>query len=55
MCRTLQGHAHWVNALALNTDYVMRTGAFNPAKVSIVYNEDTPTGEIQPLFIPLVK
>ena len=55
MCRTLQGHAHWVNTLALNTDYVMRTGAFNPAKASIVYNEDTTTGEIQPSFIPLVK
>lgn len=25
LCRTLEGHAHWVNTLALNTDYVMRT------------------------------
>lgn len=25
--RTLQGHAHWVNTLALNTDYVLRTSA----------------------------
>ena len=31
--RTLQGHGHWVNVLALNTDYVVRTGAFDP-KVS---------------------
>jgi len=30
MCRTLQGHGHWVNTLALNTDYVLRTGASNP-------------------------
>ena len=22
LCRTLQGHGHWVNVLALNTDYV---------------------------------
>lgn len=29
LCRTLQGHAHWVNSLALNTDYVLRTGAFD--------------------------
>ncbi|XP_064460928.1 notchless protein homolog 1-like isoform X2 [Ornithodoros turicata] len=30
LCRTLQCHGHWVNVLALNTDYVMRTGAFDP-------------------------
>ncbi len=29
LCRTLKGHAHWVNHLALNTDYVLRTGAYN--------------------------
>jgi len=29
LCRTLSGHGHWVNTLALNTDYVLRTGAFN--------------------------
>lgn len=33
LCRTLQGHAHWVNTLALSTDYVLRTGAFEPAEV----------------------
>ncbi len=32
MCRTLQGHGHWVNVLALNTDYVMRTGHFDPSR-----------------------
>lgn len=35
LCRTLQGHAHWVNTMALSTDYVLRTGAFNPAEASI--------------------
>lgn len=30
LCRTLLGHAHWVNNLALNTDYVLRTGPFHP-------------------------
>lgn len=30
MCKTFSGHAHWVNNLALNTDYVLRTGPFNP-------------------------
>ena len=32
LCRTLQGHAHWVNTLALSTDYVLRTGAYEPAE-----------------------
>ncbi|KAF7244504.1 hypothetical protein EYD10_09484, partial [Varanus komodoensis] len=35
LCRTLQGHAHWVNTMALSTDYVLRTGAFEPAEASI--------------------
>ncbi|XP_046966323.1 notchless protein homolog 1 [Vanessa cardui] len=30
LCRTLEGHAHWVNTLALSTDYVLRTGPFHP-------------------------
>jgi len=30
MCRSLDGHAHWVNTLALNCDYVVRTGPFDP-------------------------
>lgn len=38
LCRTLEGHAHWVNTLALNTDYVLRIGAFDPVKDS---NKDT--------------
>ena len=31
-CRGLKGHAHWVNSLAVNTAYVTRTGAFEPAE-----------------------
>lgn len=45
LCRTLQGHGHWVNILALSTDYVMRTGAFDPAKATVVHQEVTDTGE----------
>ncbi len=30
LCRTLEGHGHWVNTLALNSDYIIRTGAFDP-------------------------
>jgi len=32
LCRTLQGHGHWVNTMALNTDYAIRTGANDPMK-----------------------
>ena len=27
--RTLKGHAHWVNTLALSTDYVLRTACYD--------------------------
>eukprot|EP00002_Diphylleia_rotans_P037246 TRINITY_DN82_c0_g1_i1.p1 TRINITY_DN82_c0_g1~~TRINITY_DN82_c0_g1_i1.p1 ORF type:complete len:504 (-),score=89.12 TRINITY_DN82_c0_g1_i1:1349-2860(-) len=29
LVRSLEGHAHWVNTLALSTDYVLRTGAYS--------------------------
>ena len=29
MIRTLNEHAHWVNTLALSTDFVLRTGPFD--------------------------
>ncbi|KAL7293834.1 hypothetical protein TKK_0012892 [Trichogramma kaykai] len=32
LCRTLQKHAHWVNSLALNVDYVLRVGSFRIKK-----------------------
>lgn len=35
LCRTLEGHAHWVNTLALSTDYVLRTGPFHPVSDQI--------------------
>lgn len=43
LCRTLQGHGHWVNTMALNTDYAIRTGAFEPEKATV------PTGSLQEL------
>uniref|UniRef100_A0A0N5AFE0 WD_REPEATS_REGION domain-containing protein n=1 Tax=Syphacia muris TaxID=451379 RepID=A0A0N5AFE0_9BILA len=30
LCRTLTGHAHWINSLALNVEYVLRIGCFQP-------------------------
>jgi len=44
LCRTLQGHGHWVNVLALNTDYVMRTGAFDPKDAKIVPEDNVAEG-----------
>ncbi|XP_078483724.1 notchless protein homolog 1 [Ciona intestinalis] len=41
LCRTLQGHGHWVNVLALSTDYVMRTGAFEPSTATVVAKENS--------------
>merc|ERR1712137_198154 len=29
LVRTLKGHGHWVNTMALNTDYALRTGPFD--------------------------
>ena len=29
LVRTLKGHAHWVNTLALSTEHVLRTGPFD--------------------------
>lgn len=33
LCRTLQGHAHWVNTLTLNCDYIVRTGPYEPSAI----------------------
>lgn len=47
LCRTLQGHGHWVNTMALSTDYVLRTGPFDPAvsTASVVPNDITESAE----------
>ena len=46
MCRSLDGHGHWVNTLALSSDYVIRTGAFDPKEASLVKKEITETSKI---------
>ncbi|OAF69658.1 hypothetical protein A3Q56_02592 [Intoshia linei] len=35
LCRTFEGHSHWVNSISLNTDYAIRTGAFDPVNAKI--------------------
>ncbi|KAK3085137.1 hypothetical protein FSP39_024968 [Pinctada imbricata] len=50
LCRTLQGHGHWVNILALSTDYIMRTGAFDPSKAKIVLDDTEDSGRFKLLF-----
>ncbi|OXA57705.1 notchless protein homolog 1 [Folsomia candida] len=42
LCRTLEGHGHWVTTLALSSDYVMRTGAFDPKDVEILAYKELP-------------
>ncbi|XP_060072678.1 notchless protein homolog 1-like [Ylistrum balloti] len=46
LCRTLQGHGHWVNTMTLSTDYVMRTGAFDPADAQLVPKNITDSNEL---------
>jgi len=36
----LQGHGHWVNTLALSTDYVLRMGAYDPASGDVGHIAD---------------
>ncbi|XP_055350558.1 notchless protein homolog 1-like [Paramacrobiotus metropolitanus] len=45
LVRTLTGHGHWINSMALNTDYVMRTGAFDPRDADVVHSLDTDSAE----------
>ncbi|KAE9551572.1 hypothetical protein FO519_005216 [Halicephalobus sp. NKZ332] len=40
LCRTLTGHAHWINTLALNLDYVLRTGCFDPVTNCVYPGDD---------------
>ncbi|XP_050410241.1 notchless protein homolog 1 isoform X2 [Patella vulgata] len=46
LCRTLQGHGHWVNTMALSTDYVMRTGWFDPKNATLVKELVTDSAEV---------
>ena len=36
----LVGHAHWVNSISLNSDYVVRTGAFEAGRRDIFESEE---------------
>jgi ribosome assembly protein 4 len=38
LVRELKGHAHWVNSIALNTDYALRTGCFGEKPVDFEDN-----------------
>lgn len=43
LIRTLSEHAHWVNTMALNTDFVLRTGPFDQhGKFPATDEEGTP-------------
>lgn len=42
LCRSLEGHGHWVTTLALSSDYVMRTGAFDPKDAEVLAYKELP-------------
>ncbi|KAK6625591.1 Notchless protein 1 [Polyplax serrata] len=46
LCRTLEGHAHWVNTLALSTEWVLKTGPFDPVET---FKCDTGKATLQEL------
>ena len=39
LLRSLKGHGHWVNTLAVSTDYVLRTGCFDEKDVKFESDE----------------
>jgi ribosome assembly protein 4 len=50
LCRTLEGHGHWVNTLALNSDYIIRTGAFDPKDATFEKRTATDSKFVRKLF-----
>jgi len=55
LCRTLQGHGMWVNFLALSVDYVLRTGAFDPAKAGQQSSNTASSGDACSLLLANVS
>ncbi|XP_050428981.1 notchless protein homolog 1 [Adelges cooleyi] len=53
LCRTLEGHAHWVNTLALSTDYVMKTAMVPQPPYNNTQNEN-PLAEAKRRFDQVV-
>jgi ribosome assembly protein 4 len=47
LVRVLAGHAHWVNSLSLNTDYVLRTGAHDHTGKSPATKEEAQQAAMQ--------
>lgn len=51
LCRTLKGHAHWVNTLTLNVDYILKRGSsFDPHE-----NVNTKDSELPWVFLVCLK
>ncbi|KAK1261020.1 hypothetical protein QJS04_geneDACA013333 [Acorus gramineus] len=40
LIRELKGHGHWVNSLALNTEYTLRTGAYDHTRKQYSSSEE---------------
>ncbi|GIY52626.1 notchless protein homolog 1, partial [Caerostris extrusa] len=55
LCRTLKGHAHWVNSVALNTDYVIRTDPFDPKDSKLYKTRNNMIWVCQELAVLAIK
>jgi ribosome assembly protein 4 len=45
LLQDLKGHAHWVNTLALSTDYVLQTGCYDHTRKSDQFKDDFEKNE----------
>jgi ribosome assembly protein 4 len=49
--QVLRGHAHWINTMTINTEFMLRTGCFDPdTKVSFYSDPVNKTGENRALM-----
>ncbi|XP_067639136.1 protein Notchless [Eurosta solidaginis] len=55
LCRTFSGHAHWVNNIALSTDYVLRTGPFHPVTDRKLKYSNIPKEQLKEMALQRFK
>ena len=48
LIRTLSDHAHWVNTMALNTDFILRTGPFDQTGKVPANDEEGSSASLTP-------
>jgi len=55
LVRSLTEHAHWINSISLSTDYLLRTGACDPAHATIVKSDPASRGTDEELQAAALK